>query len=439
MHIVERSKIEKRPILIMHPLNKLELGANIVPLDNLKSLICIPIFRNGMPDLASAPNDRNIIAYIYMESEKVLNNFNNNIIEQCMEMNNIISFIIEKYLLNQTAYVDKLTNTLTRKALDDKIIECTDKYKNEGTFSLIMFDLDMFKRINDKFGHQTGDVVLKKICELVLDNLDKKSFCGRFGGEEFIIILPDVSFDNAYVFSEDLRMKIENAHILGDRFPVTVSIGISNFPTHGQWKQELVEKADQALYIAKESGRNRSQCWSSEFTNKFKVTNKLTGIISGNPVEDYRKVSVMIELINLIKSIDSKEEKIYKLLGRIIEATEAQNGILFIITGEEIAKIYGRTKYQEAWLDKPIYNEELLKSVIETTQGKYLIDWEEMLDYDPITQIPDWYSIMIIPIEDTGVLTGVLYLKVPISHKEFSFDDFNFISTLALITACLIK
>jgi hypothetical protein len=146
--------------------------------------------------------------------------------------------------------------------------------------------------------------------------------------------------DNVTTPNSSISSKIEEDKILGDKYPVTVSIGIASYPQHGQWKHELIEKADQALYIAKELGRNRSQVWSSEFSNKVKSTNILTGIISGNVVQDSRNVLVIAELIELIKSEASVKNKIYNALGRIIEITEAQNGFLFIVNDEKVVEKY---------------------------------------------------------------------------------------------------
>ena len=121
-----------------------------------------------------------------------LNNINKDSMKKCMELSKVIGIIIEKYKLRLSASIDKLTGTLTRKYLEEALDEQIEVASQTGSeFSLIMYDLDHFKMVNDKFGHRTGDYVLKRVCDVVMDNLRETDIVGRYGGEEFIVILPD--------------------------------------------------------------------------------------------------------------------------------------------------------------------------------------------------------------------------------------------------------
>jgi diguanylate cyclase (GGDEF)-like protein len=327
--------------------------------------------------------------------------------------------------------IDKLTGMLTRKFLEDSLSEHIDRAdKFHRVFSIIMLDLDHFKHINDRFGHQTGDEVLRKTCYIIKNNLREDDICGRYGGEEFIIILPDTDCDEALKLAEKFRNDIDTAHILGDKTPVTVSMGIASYPQNAQWKQELVEKADQALYVAKELGRNRCEIWNSEFSNKNKTTNKLIGIVSGNTVEDSRKVLAMLDIIDLIKQDIKVEDKIFNLLGRMVEMTEAEYGMLFIVESGQLRQKYSRKIFEEHWAAFPNYNSDIISSVINKKQGVYLTDWDETASFDSITGRPDWHSISVTPIIKNGEVKGVLYLTVPTKKKEFKFEEFNFINTI---------
>jgi diguanylate cyclase (GGDEF)-like protein len=305
-------------------------------------------------------------------------------------------------------------------------------------FSIIMMDLDHFKQINDRFGHQTGDDVLGRVCEIIKNNLRKDDLCGRYGGEEFIIILPETDVNGAYIVAEKLRKEIEYAKILGEMSSVTVSMGISTYPYHAQWKQELVEKADQALYISKELGRNQCTVWSNEFSNKVKGTNKLTGIVSGNIVQDSRNVLVMLDVVELIKNDLGIKEKIYNLLGRVIEITESQFGFFFIVEDEKIKEGFARKIFEEDWIEINNYNIDIVNSVIKNKQGIYITDWDETSNYDSVTGVPDWHSVAVVPLIKNGQVNGVLYLSVSTKLKEFKFDEFNFISTLGELSAAIL-
>jgi diguanylate cyclase (GGDEF)-like protein len=427
------------PVLVTDVLLKEELKSVY---NNLKAYICIPIIMENGNEKDFMKNERrknsqggkHVIGYIYIESQRVLNNINSDSMKKCMEISKVVGIIIEKYKLRLSASIDKLTGTLTRKYLEEALDEQIEVTSLTGSkFSLIMYDLDHFKMVNDKFGHRTGDYVLKRVCEVVIDNLRESDIVGRYGGEEFIIILPDTDIEGAQLVAEKLRNKIESEKILDDRREVTVSLGVISCPLNGEWQGELVERVDQALYVAKQRGRNRYVAWDSEFLVKAKKTDRLAGIITGNEIQDHRNVLAMIELIEIINKSVTKEDKIYSLLGRIIEITEAQNGTLFINDNEDIIGIYSRKIFESGWIENNMYNMNIIKSVINSKQGVCKIDWDTIIEYDVITGIPNWQSVIAVPLIKGEQIKGVLYLSESTKAKEFGFDDVNFVNTLGKI------
>lgn len=410
----------------------------------IKAVLCIPIVIEDDNLSLLFENDRrkkftsskHLMGYIYLETNRTINNFNAESADKCASFNKLIGILLEKYQLKMTSCFDKLTGTLTRKYLEDailNIIEYAEKMHSE--FSLIMMDLDYFKEINDRFGHQTGDTVLKKVCEIVLKNLRSTDICGRYGGEEFIIILPNTMSSGAYTVAEKLRKLIDDENILGNKGRVTVSMGIVSFPDQASLKQELLYKVDQALYAAKESGRNKCIIWQDEFSSKSKSTNTLAGIITGNAVSDYRNVLDIVEIIDLIHKDIAIEDKIFSFLGRIIEKTEAQYGFFFTVENHKIMGKFGRKKYEDKWIDSNNYNNKIVNSVLFGEQYIHKIDWDEIKDYDRVTGMPDWQSVISIPITYKNELKGILYLTVSTKQKEFTTDEFNFVSKLCELAA----
>lgn len=131
-----------------------------------------------------------------------------------------------------------------------------------GIFSLMMIDIDYFKKVNDTYGHLKGDEVLKELARLLQENtiLRDNDIAGRFGGEEFIVILPETNAPNALEPAKRLNetfKKIEFLSEEGKVFHVTLSIGISQFKTNDKKNEDLIHRADSALYYAKENGRDR--------------------------------------------------------------------------------------------------------------------------------------------------------------------------------------
>ena len=442
--ILQRALVTKKPILVCEAFNNTQnIDLRFMP-TGMKSIMCIPILRNEQCYIENSKGENKrecekvkqvkqvkIKGYLYMESDRVLNNFNEDSLNKCLELTSFISFIIENYLLKISSSIDKLTGLLTRRFLEEALIENIEKTKaTGGIFSIIMFDLDNFKGVNDLFGHQTGDQVLRDVSKIVLDSIRKIDICGRYGGEEFIVVLPETDTDAASGIAERIRINIENNKILGSKRELTVSMGIATYPIHGTFKGELVEKADQALYEAKANGKNRCQIWEEKFSGRSQVSNKLSGIISGNVFQDSRNVLAMVELIEIIKEECDLKTKIYKTLGRIIETTEAKNGMLFVLNQNKITEKYGRKIFKENWIKVIGYSESIIESVIKNMQGACLIDWDSITDYDLVTGMPNWNSILVVPIIKSGVICGILYLTVPIKVKEFKFEDLNFVNTL---------
>lgn len=157
---------------------------------------------------------------------------------------------------------DGLTGLLNRIAIDDLLRKSFSKAVNENmALSVAMIDVDYFKKFNDMFGHQEGDNVLRLIAKTLKKISRPTDYVGRYGGEEFIVVLNDTVPAQAVVYAERIRKEIEHlGHLLSDRFQglgLTVSIGISRFEKNMKNHDILVSKADKALYKAKEAGRNR--------------------------------------------------------------------------------------------------------------------------------------------------------------------------------------
>ena len=157
--------------------------------------------------------------------------------------------------LFEMAIKDELTGTFNRRYFTNKLKEETERSKRTGrAFSIIMLDLDDFKLINDKYGHCIGDVVLKSVVNSINDRLRKIDLLARWGGEEFMIILPETNIDNARFVANSILEKVSNIKI-GNIPKVTASIGISEFNLSEDFKT-LIKRADDKMYEAKRSGKN---------------------------------------------------------------------------------------------------------------------------------------------------------------------------------------
>jgi diguanylate cyclase (GGDEF)-like protein len=164
------------------------------------------------------------------------------------------------------ALIDELTSTYNRRFLEEVLAKLIlpDERRKGQIISILMMDLDHFKSVNDTYGHQVGDLVLKTVASTMHRALKESDVLARYGGEEFMAVLPRTDSGGAVVVAERLRVAVADLSLrrLAPAAPdhVTISIGVATYPTHAKTVQELIRIADAALYQAKSFGRNRVVC-----------------------------------------------------------------------------------------------------------------------------------------------------------------------------------
>ena len=163
--------------------------------------------------------------------------------------------------VEKESLTDHLTTLANRKAAEERLEDLFNQYQEENeSFSVVIMDIDHFKSFNDTYGHNIGDAVLRKVSHALRDTLKGSDFPARFGGEEFIVLLPNTPLAPACRVAELLRAAISSRRLKlsecdTDLGSVTASFGVSEIQ-FGDTMESLVERADQALYLAKNSGRD---------------------------------------------------------------------------------------------------------------------------------------------------------------------------------------
>jgi diguanylate cyclase (GGDEF)-like protein len=158
---------------------------------------------------------------------------------------------------------DSLTGLANRGWLDTVLVLEVERSRRYGSqLSVVMVDIDHFKMVNDSFGHLAGDAVLQSTAKALEKSVRLTDLAGRYGGEEFLLILPNTRLDDARVMAERLRGEVEARQVTFREEPVTVSAGVSEWRS-GDDRASLVERADAALYEAKRQGRNRVVCYTA--------------------------------------------------------------------------------------------------------------------------------------------------------------------------------
>lgn len=164
--------------------------------------------------------------------------------------------------LKQAAKTDMLTGLLNRRGFESSMTKAMDRsVKTSAPLSVILADIDHFKRINDNYGHLIGDNVLKMLSKLLQEHIKGKDIAARFGGEEFILVLPDTDLKGAFILAEQIRLKLRSMRWrtkAGEPMgAITMSLGVAQFKG-ADTLDTLVDRADNALYQAKSCGRNKT-------------------------------------------------------------------------------------------------------------------------------------------------------------------------------------
>lgn len=162
--------------------------------------------------------------------------------------------------VQEMAVTDSLTQAFNRRYFLERLNEEMERSKKfKYHFSFLMIDIDHFKYYNDHYGHLVGDAILKEVSKTTRENIRQIDLMGRYGGEEFTIVLAETDKKEAQFAAERIHKAIEDRHIkvYDEDLRVTISIGISAFPEDAQDIQALIDRADQAMYQAKQMGRNR--------------------------------------------------------------------------------------------------------------------------------------------------------------------------------------
>ncbi|NQU74051.1 MAG: sensor domain-containing diguanylate cyclase [Candidatus Omnitrophica bacterium] len=244
---------------------KIESGSpdSVAP-ESIDKEILKEVFRKkavvSMKDFVAAPlmsQDR-IIGALSM------NGLNKAGLERFLIVSRQFSLAIEKVRLyekvQKLAITDGLTGVFVRRYFLEMLKEEFERsLRHQFKLSFIMIDLDRFKECNDTFGHLVGDVVLREVAKVLKQNVREIDLLGRYGGEEFSLLLPETDKDSAALVAERLRWAVadQTFKAYDEMLKITISAGISTFPDDGSTGMDLIEAADEALYKAKTQGRNR--------------------------------------------------------------------------------------------------------------------------------------------------------------------------------------
>jgi diguanylate cyclase (GGDEF)-like protein/putative nucleotidyltransferase with HDIG domain len=221
--------------------------------------------------------------------------------------------------LYDTARTDALTSLANRRGFRELLdLELERARRGETEMTVLVGDLDRFKEVNDRSGHQVGDAALQRVARLLNEGKRQIDSAARVGGEEFALILPDSGADGAFVLAERLRSALAG-EFAEDSVAITISFGLATYPEHGETPASLLRAADEALYAAKDSGRNRTVRHSPLLRELVQT--------SGGDIEGERFLAVMLDLAEAVDLRFSGSARHSETVGRYAEMMARELGL----------------------------------------------------------------------------------------------------------------
>ncbi|MBQ8634665.1 sensor domain-containing diguanylate cyclase [bacterium] len=231
---------------------------------NTKSLLCVPLIAKG-----------EVIGVINIANKKHDKLFNQKDLEFITSLANQAAIAIDNAKLYELATKDGMTKLYIYRhfytLLEAEIRRCS-RYKRN--MSLVMMDIDNFKKINDTYGHLTGDLILKRLASVLQETVRKIDIPARYGGEEFVVILPETDKKDACVIAERIRKNVAQIEVKVNETQTlspTISIGVAQYTTDGQEAKELINAADTALYYSKHNGKNMVSTYEKDGCKKAEM------------------------------------------------------------------------------------------------------------------------------------------------------------------------
>jgi diguanylate cyclase (GGDEF)-like protein len=251
---------------------------------------------------------------------------------------------------------DTLTGLMNRRGFEELFVTELERARRTGeSLSVIVADLDRFKALNDKFGHQAGDRALEQVARSLDGAKRRIDTVARLGGEEFAVLVPSSDHHAAYILAERMRREVRDTFAT-DPSQLTISLGVASFPYHGSSPEALIHCADQSLYAAKRLGRDRSVVYSDDIAGTLAV-------VDGQPADggpDLHRDTVLA-LAQVIDSRDGdgeQSQRVGRYAASIAEALGLPDDVVERVRFAGIVHDIGKIGIPEAILGNPGWLEE---------------------------------------------------------------------------------
>ncbi len=268
--------------------------------------------------------------FLLFESQMLINPYWGVTGEFATFLENLLSFLNNQYMLTQENMYDPLTKVLVRNNFLNKLKNALSRVKSG---SLLFIDIDNFKSINDIYSHDFGDKVLSKVAYIIKNSIRKVDIVGRYGGEEFLVFIPQTTQEAAYVIAERIRTNIMNENIINNQ-KITITVGLSRYPEDSIFSDILISKSEVANRFGKLTGKNKVVLYNNQISVNSISKQYVNGLIVRDPIKTSENTKILIELLGLCQ-MSEKDFKKRLEKGFILIQKAIQYDYFFVISKDD--------------------------------------------------------------------------------------------------------
>ncbi|MBL4845987.1 MAG: diguanylate cyclase [Planctomycetes bacterium] len=411
------------------------LSAMCVPLTSFAS----PPRREGEPERVSDERRRYnenakdvLLGCIYLDSDANTYSFREEDLYLFLTLANHATTALLKERLYRQAITDPLTRLFNRGHFERSLRDARRRFEtSRSPYSLIMLDLDGFKQVNDTRGHLMGDAVLREVGQLLHKVMRQDDLCFRYGGDEVAVILNDTDEEGAIIAGEKIRAAVAD-HEFGEEIRLSASLGTASCPAHATSAADLVRKSDQALYRAKQLGRNRLETWSTELPAIAPREDRLAGIMTGNFARDYTNVALLVETFDAISKTQDVRELMTLAVDQAIEASEAERGAIMLADESgSLSTIVARGRGHEILELKERFSRSVPERVMRSGEPLFVITSDDVEDTSDSMRELGLRTLLCAPLWSDNTRIGVLYVDAKKGDNEVRETSLPFFTALA--------
>lgn len=409
----------------------------------LESALCIPLLTPRRFSARAERDDRRrrqrssrVLGAIYLDSTSDIRALDKPDLRLLEAVAAQAAIALQNARLHHQATTDPLTGLHNRGFLRQIFDDELRTAEEEGDqLSVILLDLDHFKKINDTHGHDVGDEVLRRVSKRLRRALRVDDYACRWGGEEFLVLLPATARKGAQVVAEKITSAIRGQPIGEAGLTVTASVGLSIFPEHGTSSELLIKRADQALYAAKNAGRDQTVVFSEELDHTGHRQDPFEGLFDGNSAHAQRNLKAIFDTIDLLRSQRPPLEILKRTLDHVVDLTRARRALLIVLdeTGDLVVTAARAAGHRTLHSGLREFSHSTVDTAIQERRSfcNLTSDEEGFLDSSSVDRL-GLHTVMCVPIFVSGKeVFGVLYADDTIANREFGARDLSHLEMIA--------